>query len=336
MAGVPLSSVVANPDAEMQSVFHGWAGTRSPVPGRLTWKTAKGPQSPQLEAWCAEPASAGKPGLVIVRCKPFFNIADRFLLLNERLELLRKEVLARKRVAQELIAAIRARDEFIAIAAHELRNPLNVFHLSMQLLYRRFGQVEGIRDILNRSQFQLNRLNMLVERLLDVSRIRSGKYELHPETFDLSELIREVVSRFAEQYPKAPIALQAERPVSGIWDRGRLDQAITNLLSNAIKYGQNKPIHVGVAMAGDEAVVSVTDHGIGLAPGDVTRIFEQFERAAPNATSDGFGLGLWITRQIAQAHRGSVTAEGEPGRGSTFTLRLPIDGQRSLIGKDHD
>lgn len=333
MAGVPLSSVVENPDADVQSIFHGWAGTRSPVPGRLIWKTAKGPQSPQLEAWCAEPASAGQPALIIVHCKPFFNIADRFLLLNDRLEMLRKEVLARKQVAQELIGAVRARDEFIAIAAHELRNPLNVFHLSMQLLYRRFGQVEGIRDILNRSQFQLNRLNMLVERLLDVSRIRSGKYELHSETFDLSDLIREVVARFAEQYPKAPIALEAERSVCGIWDRGRLDQAITNLLSNAIKYGQNKAIHVGVATAGDEAVVSVTDHGIGLAAGDVTRIFDQFERAVPNATSEGFGLGLWITRQIAQAHSGSVTATGEPGRGSTFTLRLPIDRQRIVERK---
>jgi signal transduction histidine kinase len=329
VAGVPLSSVVENPIAEMESVFHGWAGTRSPVPGRLVWKTVKGPQSPQLEAWCAEPASAGKPGLVIVHCKPFFNIADRFLLLNDRLEMLRKEVLARKQVAEELVSAVKARDEFIAVAAHELRNPLNVFHLSLQLLYRRFGQIEGIRDILNRSQFQLNRLNMLVERLLDVSRIRSGKYELHLEPFDLTDLIREVVARFTQQYPKAPIELQAERSVTATWDRGRIDQAITNLLSNAIKYGQNNPIKVTVAAVDDEAVVSVTDQGIGLAPSDVTRIFEQFERAAPAAISEGFGLGLWITRQIAQAHRGSVTAAGEPGLGSTFTLRLPIDGPRS-------
>jgi signal transduction histidine kinase len=329
VAGVPLSSVVENPIAEMESVFHGWAGTRSPVPGRLVWKTVKGPQSPQLEAWCAEPASAGKPGLVIVHCKPFFNIADRFLLLNDRLEMLRKEVLARKQVAEELVSAVKARDEFIAVAAHELRNPLNVFHLSLQLLYRRFGQIEGIRDILNRSQFQLNRLNMLVERLLDVSRIRSGKYELHLEPFDLTDLIREVVARFTQQYPKAPIELQAERSVTATWDRGRIDQAITNLLSNAIKYGQNNPIKVTVAVVDDEAVVSVTDQGIGLAASDVTRIFEQFERAAPAAISEGFGLGLWITRQIAQAHRGSVTAAGEPGLGSTFTLRLPIDGPRS-------
>ncbi len=323
---MPLSSVVENPDAEVRSVFHGWAGTRSPVPGRLVWKTAKGPQSPQLEAWCAEPASAGKPGLVILHCKPFFNIADRFLLLNDRLELLRKEVLARKQLTQELIATVKVRDEFIAVAAHELRNPLNVFQLSMQLLYRRFGEVEGIRNILNRSQIQLNRLNMLVERLLDVSRIRAGKYELHRETFDLCDLVREVVARFFEQYSLVTISLEADGSVPGEWDRGRIDQAITNLLSNAIKYGQNKPITVAIAVVDDQAVINIADQGIGLAPNDITRIFEQFERAAP--ASEGFGLGLWITRQIAQAHRGSVTAESELGRGSTFTLRLPIEGQR--------
>ena len=332
MAGVPLASVVENPDAEVRSAFHGWAGTRSPVPGRLVWKTAQGSQSPQLEAWCAEPAGAGKPGLVVLHCKPFFNITDRFLLLNERLEMLRKEVLARKQVEQELIGAVKVRDEFIAVAAHELRNPLNVFHLSMQLLYRRFGHVEGIRDVLNRSQFQLNRLSMLVERLLDMSRIRSGKYELHREAFDLSDLVREVVARFREQYAYIAFALRADGTAAGSWDRGRIDQAITNLVSNAVKYGENKPIEVAIAIDRDEAVVSVTDQGIGLAPNDITRIFEKFERAAPEAKSDGFGLGLWITRQIAESHGGSISAKSELGRGSTFTLRLPTDGQRSLVG----
>ena len=200
----------------------------------------------------------------------------------------------------------------------------------MQLLSRRFGHVEGIHDILTRSQFQLNRLNMLVERLLDVSRIRSGKYELHREVFDLSELIREVVSRFIEQYPHvATDCKRAERTSTGSWDRGRIDQAITNLLSNAIKYGQNKPIKVAVAVDREVAVVTVIDQGIGLAPNDMTRIFEQFERAAPNEKSEGFGLGLWITRQIAQAHRGSVTAEGELGQGSNLPCACRSIGSRS-------
>lgn len=320
VAGAPLSSVVENSQTDLESLFRTWAESVVPVSGRLAWKTSNGPASVELEAWRATPAGSERRALIILRCKSFEE--------NIPLESLRREVRARKDATDELSSAVKARDEFIAIAAHELRNPLNVFHLSMQLLSRRFGHVEGIHDILTRSQFQLNRLNMLVERLLDVSRIRSGKYELHREVFDLSELIREVVSRFIEQYPHVAIDVQTERSVTGSWDRGRIDQAITNLLSNAIKYGQNKPIKVAVAVDREVAVVTVIDQGIGLAPNDMTRIFEQFERAAPNEKSDSLGLGLWITRQIAQAHHGLVSAEGELGKGSEFTLRLPIDWQQ--------
>ncbi|MHB8381703.1 MAG: sensor histidine kinase [Candidatus Binataceae bacterium] len=319
-AGTPLASVVENPEAELRALVRQWAESANPVRSSLKWKTSDPHPPREVEAWRARPARDQEPALLILRC--------RSLTANDRIEAMRSEAQVRQQAEAELADAVRVRDEFIAVAAHELRNPLNVFHLSMQLLYRRFGEVEGIRDILNRSQVQLNRLNMLVERLLDVSRIRAGKYELHRERFELSDLIHEVVARFGEQYPQAPISVETDWGITGTWDRGRIDQALTNLLSNAIKYGENKPIVVAVAMLGDEAVVSITDQGIGLAPNDITRIFEQFERAAPQAKSEGFGLGLWITQQIVQAHHGSVSAQGELGKGSTFTLKLPIDPPR--------
>ncbi len=135
----------------------------------------------------------------------------------------------------------------------------------------------------------------------------------------------EVVSRFLEQYPDVPISVETSPDAAiGNWDRVRIDQAVTNLLSNAIKYGERKPVKVTVAMVRDDATVSITDQGIGLAPGDIERIFKQFERATPRVSSEGFGLGLWITQQIAEAHGGSVSAEGELDKGSTFTLRLPL------------
>jgi len=320
--GLPLSSVVETADAEAQ--FRFWVQSRSPLPGMLVWKTAGTPQVLRLTAWCARRASGDRPAIVIIQCEPFTHPVDRFLLLNDHLELLRKEVLARKRAESQLTEAVKARDEFVAIAAHELRNPLNVFHLSLQLLYRRAGEVENVRGILDRSRFQLNRLNMLVEGLLDVSRIRSGRFELNPEPFDLNELVSEVVSRFYEQYPDVQISVETDPAAAGTWDRVRVDQAITNLVANAIKYGEKKPLKVAVEVLNDEATVSVIDQGIGLAPGDVERIFEQFERATPRANNEGFGLGLWITRQIAKAHLGSVSAQGELGKGSTFILRLPI------------
>ena len=273
-------------------------------------------------------ASSHDPPLVIIQGEPSYNAADRFLLLNDQLDLLRKEVFARKRVEAQLTEAVQARDEFVAIAAHELRNPLNVFHLSLQLLHRRAGEVAGVRELLDKSRFHLDRLHMLVERLLDVSRIRSGRFELHLEAFDLNELVAEVVARFREQFPDLQISAAADAGAIGTWDRLRLDQAITNLLSNAVKYGEEKPLRIAVAVDGDEAVVSVTDQGIGLAPADLERIFEQFERATRRANNDGsptgFGLGLWIAQQIAKAHLGAVSAESELGKGSTFTLRLPL------------
>ena len=156
---------------------------------------------------------------------------------------------------------------------------------------------------------------------------RAG-FELHLEAFDLNELVAEVVARFREQFPDLQICAAADTLAIGTWDRLRLDQAITNLLSNAVKYGDAKPLRIAVAVDGGEAVVSVTDQGMGLAPGDLERIFEQFERATRRANNDGsptgFGLGLWIAQQIAKAHLGAVTAESELGKGSTFTLRLPL------------
>jgi len=320
--GVSLTSLVDSFDVESQ--FQLWAHSRSPFSTTLVWKTVGGPQALRSEAWCAQPASDRHRALVIIQCEPFDNAADQLLQLNDSLESLRGEVLARKRIEAQLAEALQARDEFVAVAAHELRNPLNVFHLSLQLLYRRAGEVEGVREILDRSRFQLNRLNMLVEGLLDVSRIRSGRFELHLEAFDLNDLATEVVARFFEQYPGVHISVETDSAAIGTWDRVRIDQAITNLLSNAIKYGEKRPVRVAVAVIRDEAIVSITDHGIGLVPGDIERIFEQFERATPRAASEGFGLGLWITRQIAEAHLGFVSAEGELGKGSTFTLRLPI------------
>jgi len=278
-------------------------------------------------------AGSHDPPLVIVHGVAFDNAADRFLLLNDQLDLLRKEVFARRRVEAQLTEAVQARDEFIAIAAHELRNPLNVFHLSLQLLRRRAGEVAGVRELLDKSRFHLDRLHMLVERLLDVSRIRAGRFELHLEAFDLKELVAEAVARFREQFPDLQISAATDPGATGTWDRLRLDQAITNLLSNAIKYGDGKPVRIEVAVERGDAVISVTDEGIGLAPGDLERIFEQFERANRRANNDGsptgFGLGLWIAQQVAKAHHGAVTAESELGKGSTFTLRLPLEPTRS-------
>jgi signal transduction histidine kinase len=118
-----------------------------------------------------------------------------------------------------------------------------------------------------------------------------------------------------------PISLTLE-PVSGAWDRGRLDQVITNLLSNAVKYGVGRPVEVVLAGNGDRASLAVRDHGLGISPPDQQRVFERFERAA-SVNYGGMGLGLWIAKQIVDAHGGAISVESKLGEGALFTVELP-------------
>jgi signal transduction histidine kinase len=224
-----------------------------------------------------------------------------------------------------LVGALKARDDFVGIAAHELRNPLNVFHLTLQLLYR-MPQKSGndIRGILDKLRVQLNRINSLVDHLLDVTRIRAGKLELELEKFDLSELIKEIVRRYSELHPDIPLMVRVNGAAAGTWDKFRIDQAVSNLISNAIKYGLRKPITVAVSVDDKKACVAVQDQGIGIAPDDAERIFERFERAVSQSNTEGLGLGLWIAKRVVEAHGGLIIAEGQAGRGAIFTIQLPL------------
>jgi PAS domain S-box-containing protein len=234
--------------------------------------------------------------------------------------------LERESAREQLAEALAGRDEFIAVAAHELRNPLNVLVLLWQLLNRMSSDstTSAGRKLIDKSQAQLARLSSLVDRLLDVTRIRSGKFDLCRETFDLIGLIREVINRFAIENPAILVSLQHEQHIDGAWDRLRIDQVVTNLVSNAIKYGGQKPISISASANGEHAMITVRDEGIGISPENLDRIFVRFERITAPQTSQGLGMGLWITKQIVEAHGGTVVAESELGKGSTFTVRLPF------------
>jgi PAS domain S-box-containing protein len=273
-------------------------------------------------------------GRIIGASKSARDITEKKRLEHERqeqLELLEKEVRAREKAQAILAEALNARDDFIAVAAHEFRNPLNVFVLTLQLLHRVARDTVGasqVQELVEKSRVQVGRLSLLVDRLLDVTRIRTGTFELRREMFDLGGLIREVVSRFASEPCPAPISLDLELGIAGYWDRIRLDQALTNLLSNAIKYGRQKPISVSASVENNHAVVRVLDQGIGISPENLTQIFERFERIATKSGKEGLGLGLWITKQIVEAHGGKIAAESKPEEGSVFTISLPIDVRR--------
>jgi PAS domain S-box-containing protein len=240
---------------------------------------------------------------------------------------LQKETERERNAAMEKLAkALAERDEFIAVAAHELRNPLNVLTLLWRLMDRTLDRSRTSADgsLFEKSGAQLARLSSLVDRLLDVTRIRSGTFDLYLETFDLSSLIREVVNRFIIANSAIPISLQLEPRIEGTWDRLRIDQVVTNLVSNAVKYGLEKPIAITAFRNDDQAIITVRDEGIGISPEHLNSIFERFVRATTCSKSEGLGMGLWITKQIVEAHGGTVVADSELGKGSIFTVRIPL------------
>jgi PAS domain S-box-containing protein len=245
------------------------------------------------------------------------------------------------RDAQE---AVRARDEFLSIASHELKTPLTTLQLQVQGLIRKTrvpGQdssPEAIAPRLTTAERQIERLTGLINNLLDISRITAGRLDLDLEPVDLAAVVREAAVRAREELSRAACALriEAEGPCVGQWDRLRLEQVVTNLLSNAIKYGAGEPIEIGVLGLDGLARFTIRDYGIGIPPEHQARIFERFERAVSDRNYGGLGLGLWIVRQIVEALGGTISVESEAGRGSLFTVTLPrvIRKRRSAGGAE--
>jgi two-component system, NtrC family, sensor kinase len=238
---------------------------------------------------------------------------------------MRERILRREKEAA--LDAIRARDDFLAIAAHELRTPLATLTLDLETLQNqlRLGQGDNPEVAIDKAVRQTRRLAELVEGMLDVSRITTGRLKIGREAVDFSEITAEVVQRFAREANKcgSAITLNTKPSVLGMWDRLRVDQILTNLVSNAVKYGAGKPIEVTLDASDSEVKLSVRDHGIGISPADVERIFGRFERAVPNEKYGGLGLGLYITRKVVEAHGGTIDVASKPGQGSSFTVVLP-------------
>jgi PAS domain S-box-containing protein len=238
-----------------------------------------------------------------------------------------------KAAEDEARKAVALRDEFLSIASHELKTPLTPLKLQIQLLRRLSSTMslpgefaERVPKMLEISDRQVTRLNKLVDELLDVTRISSGKLALTRESFDLHDVVEDICGRFALDLKnnQCDLRIQAGERVTGNWDRLRVEQAFTNLLTNAMKYASGKPVDVEVGADSANGYITVRDQGPGIAKSDQERIFNRFERATSWTNIGGLGLGLYIVNQIVKAHGGEVKLASEPGAGATFTMALPI------------
>jgi signal transduction histidine kinase len=248
---------------------------------------------------------------------------------NQQLEaeLARRELLAidNAKLFEGAQQALRTRDEFLAIAAHEIRGPLTALRLAAQSLYTRKVPADMVPAVLDIIEREDRKLAQFVDELLDLGRIRAGTLQFTFEPVDLGDVVRDVVARLAGdlRHSGSVVSIASQGELLGEWDRSRLDQVVTNLLSNAIKFGLGRPIDISLAGDDGEVTLRLTDRGSGIPPSIRDQIFEPFERELSVRNYGGMGLGLYIVRTIVAGLEGRMSVESAPGAGSTFVVTLP-------------
>lgn len=239
------------------------------------------------------------------------------------------------RLFQRAQEAITSRDTFLSIASHELRTPITSMKMQTQHMRKRIASndpaaflPERVTRLVEQTERSIGRLSRLVEDMLDISRIATGRLNMRFEQVDLGELTREVVDRLGPQLTEAGHTLELHLTPSlmGRWDRERLEQVLANLLSNALKYAPGAPLKVTTLEVGTSAILEVEDRGPGIAPEDHHRVFERFERLVATNQVSGLGLGLHISRHIVEAHGGTIRVRSAIGEGARFIVELPVSG----------
>lgn len=234
---------------------------------------------------------------------------------------------------QELQHSLNMREEFMSLVAHEMRTPLNTLFMDVQVRRAQLAKnnlsaftPENLHKTLARGERQLKSIIRLIEDMLDVSRIKNGKLSIHPGDANLSVLVKQVVEDLTPlaKESSSEFRLELEKDVTGHWDAFRIEQIIINLMTNAIRYGNGKPVHITLKREAESALIEVTDQGVGISEHEQKMIFEAFERGSGNEVKAGLGLGLYISRKLAEAHGGQITVMSQKEMGSTFTLSLPL------------
>ena len=230
--------------------------------------------------------------------------------------------------------ALKLRDEFMSVVAHELRTPLNTLFMDvkMRTMLLERGKVAVfdaayLEKMVARDQRQVQSMVRLIDDMLDVTRIRSNRLSIRPGQVNLPALLGRVVGNLSHQAQASgsAITLHADQPVTGSWDEFRIEQVVTNLLTNALRYGNGKPVEISQVLLGKSVAIHVRDQGKGIPAQDQQRIFDPFERAVgQDDSTTGLGLGLYITRQLVEAHGGTISVQSREDEGAQFSVMLPL------------
>ena len=234
---------------------------------------------------------------------------------------------------QKVVHALNSRDEFLTIASHELITPITSLKMQLQITLRMIDTEKGVIPTASQLQKafdvslrQTNRLAQLVEDMLDVSRMQSGKLKFEFAPVPLVALIQGVIDRSLNELTSAncEVKISAPAEVIGIWDGSRIEQVLVNLISNAIKYAPGSKILISAHQDHETASLAVHDTGPGIPKDKIPLHLNRYERATSYRNVSGLGLGLYICKQIIEAHGGHITAESEEGKGTRFLVNLPL------------
>jgi signal transduction histidine kinase len=236
--------------------------------------------------------------------------------------------------------SLRVQDEAISVVVHELKTPLTSLksHLElMQFQVRKSGtsslDPNRFEKFLESCHEQIDRFTRTVNELIDLRAAKLDQLSLDPKRLDLRDVIITVVQRLEPQltHAKCSVLIDVEGPVVGSWDGFRLDQVLSNLISNSVKYAPGRPIQIRIRKLNKKAHIEISDEGKGISRANHKKIFEPFERASPSKGIQGLGLGLYIVKKIIEAHEGSIQVKSQVGKGTRFTIELPLDCQKEPV-----
>jgi signal transduction histidine kinase len=268
-------------------------------------------------------------GAITIRAEPHRTYSAIDVTLVEELGRRAAMAIDNARLYRHAEEALRARDEFLMVAAHEIRGPITSIHLAAQALTAKKLTPDASSRAFEIIEREDRRLSRFIEELLDLGQVRAGRLQLQLEDVNLAGVIQEVVKRLGSELAKSgsSVTIAVQPNVVGQWDKFRMDQLVTNVLSNAIKFGLGKPVEISASQVEGRARVIVRDHGIGIDPAARDRIFLPFERNVSVRHYGGLGLGLHIVKTIVEAMGGTVSVESELGAGSTFVVELPLSSE---------